>query len=149
MFATEAGYDYVNKGVNVTVSNATYRGAPLNKLQKLADDIDCDLILDDATVITLPKGQLRSEEPIFISADTGMFGYPTFDNEGISCRCLYNPALQYGGLIEVKSIVPKASGIWQITQLSHHLNASRAGSWESRINASIVAMPSKRTGGVQ
>lgn len=136
-FAGEAGYTYKNEGVSASVTNACFHGSPISKMSKLARDIDCELIVDDGMVVTLPSGKARWGKSILISKDTGLIGYPTFTENGIACTCLYNPNLLYGGLIKVESIVPRASGLWRINKLTHSLSAYTpgAGSWESQIEA--------------
>ena len=137
MFAHEAGYAYSNQGVTGSVGNSWYPGTPVEKMAKLARDIGCDMFIDDGLVVVLPKDKPRRGDTIFLSAANGMIGYPSFNNDGISCRCLYHPGLRYGGLVRVKSVVAGASGLWRITGLSHHLSAynPHGGPWESRIQA--------------
>lgn len=136
-FAAEAGYSYRNEGVTASVINAWFPGSPIDKMRKLARDIGCELIIDDSEVVVMPEGQAREGNAVLLSKDTGLIGYPTFNQDGISCRCIYNPDLVYGGLINVKSIVPRASGVWHITKLTHHITAYLPGgeNWESQIEA--------------
>lgn len=136
-FAQECGYAYRNQGVWATVKNSWFPGSPLEKAIKLARDIDCEIIIDDDTMITMPKGKPRAQEAVLLSRQTGLIGYPTFNQDGISCRAIYNPALSYGGLVRVESIVPRASGLWRITKLSHSVSAYMpgAGSWETNLEA--------------
>ena len=104
---------------------------------KLARDVGCELIIDDGEVIVLPAGKARSGSAVLLNKDTGLIGYPTFNQNGISCRCMYNPHLLYGGLIKVESLVPRASGEWRITKLTHNITACtpNGGNWESQIEA--------------
>ena len=136
-FAAQAGYSFRNEGVSASVRNVCFVGSPYDKLRKLARHLGCDLFIDDGLVVAAPAGQARSGGTVTLSKDTGLIGYPTFTQDGISCRCLYNPALVHGGLVKVQSMVPRASGIWRITGLSHNLAADtpHGGSWESRIEA--------------
>jgi hypothetical protein len=70
-----------------------------------------------------------------------MIGYPTFSSDGIEVDALYNPAFKIGGLIEVKSIVPKASGLWRIVKLEHSLcaNDPDGEDWKTGIEAVYVS----------
>jgi len=122
-FAKEAGYSYENQGVTSSVKNAVFSGSPIDKLQKLANDVGCDLIIDDGHVIVLPFGQPRKGIAVSLNEGTGLIGYPQFTNIGITCNCLFNPNLTYGGLIKVKSTVPGADGVWRVSKLEHHLTA--------------------------
>jgi len=136
-FAEAAGYTYKNEGVTASVVNAWFPGSPIAKIEKLARDVGCELIIDDGTVITLPAGKARAGNATLLSRETGMIGYPVFNQDGISCRCIFNPDLTYGGLIKVESIVPRASGVWRITKLTHNIDAYMpdGGSWDTQIEA--------------
>lgn len=140
-FAKEAGYTYKNEGVTASVQNAWFPGSPIDKISKLARDIGCDLLIDDGAVVVMPEGQPRQGNAVLLTAETGLIGFPTFNQDGIVCRCMYNPDLQYGGLIKVeKSVVPKANGTWRITKLNHELSAynPQGGPWESQVEAAYV-----------
>jgi hypothetical protein len=135
-FAKDAGYSFKNEGVTSAVQNAWFPGSPIDKMTKLARDIGCELLIDDGAVIALPAGKARSGNAVLLTKDTGLIGYPTFNQDGISCRCLFNPDLAYGGLIKVESIVPRASGVWRITKLTHSIAAYvSGGNWESQVEA--------------
>lgn len=136
-FSASMGYAYKNEGVTASVKNGWYSGSPLEKAVKLAKDIGCEIVIDDSTVVVMPAGQAREGNAVLLNKDTGLIGYPTFTQDGISCRCIFNPDLLYGGLIRVESIVPRATGTWRITKLSHSLAAyvPGGGNWESQIEA--------------
>lgn len=136
-FAQSAGYSYKNEGVTSSVLNAWFPGSPIDKMTKLARDVGCELIIDDGEIVVLPAGKARGGNAVLLNKDTGMIGYPTFNQDGISCRCIFNPDLIYGGLIKVESIVPRASGVWRVTKLTHHITAyiPGGGNWESQIEA--------------
>lgn len=138
-FAKESGYSFLNNGVTASVKNAVLNGSPIQKARTVAGMVGCELIVDDNVVKIQPydKG-LDEGNAVLMSKDSGMLGYPTFTSEGISLKCLYNPDLQLGGMIEVDTVVPGAKGSWKITKLSHSLvaNAVSAGDWFSSIEAS-------------
>lgn len=138
-FAAQAGYSYKNEGVTASVQNAWFPGSPIDKMTKLARDIGCELLIDDGMVIVMPAGQAREGNTVLLTKDTGLIGYPTFNQDGISCRCVFTPDLAYGGLVKVESAVPRASGVWRITKLTHDLSAYKpgGGNWESRVEASF------------
>jgi hypothetical protein len=137
-FAQSAGYTFKNEGVTSSVLNAWFPGSPIDKMTKLARDVGCELIIDDGAIVVLPAGKAREGNAVLLTKNTGLIGYPTFNQDGISCKCIFNPDLIYGGLIKVESIVPRASGVWRITKLTHHITAyiPGGGNWESQIEAS-------------
>ena len=97
-------------------------------------------MIDDNQIILIPAGGSRKGAVPLLSDKTGMSGYPTFNQDGISCKCMYRPDLEIGGLFKVESIVPRATGTWKITKLSHALAAFQptGGPWESAIEGQYV-----------
>lgn len=139
-FAGEAGYTFENKGVTSSVRNSVFNGSPIHKAMAVAEEVQADLIIDDNVVILKNRNQATTTTAINISPDNGMFGYPEFTQDGIRVACLFKPELQFGGLIQVTSDVPRASGTWRITNLSHLLSSydPEGGPWESHMDATYV-----------
>jgi hypothetical protein len=136
--ATEMGYKFENQGVSGSVRNAVFNGSPMKKAQDIAAQVGCEMIVDDGIIIIMKPGAARQGNAVLLTRDTGMIGYPTFNQDGIVCRCLYNPELQQGGLIKIDSLVPRASGTWKIVNLTHKWTAFKNGPWESNIEAHYV-----------
>lgn len=133
--ARTAGYAFKNEGVTASVKNAVFNGSPLQKAASIAKQTGVEMLIDDGQIIIMPPGGVRAGAVPLLSAKSGMIGYPTFNNEGISCKCLYRPDLALGALFKVESIVPRASGTWKVTKLSHSLAAyqSSQGPWETSV----------------
>lgn len=133
----EAGYGFVNKGVSGSVLNPYLAGSPFEQIKRLAIDNGFDVLFDDEEIIAVPFEKARSGNTVKLSKDTGLIGYPTFSSEGITLTCHFEKELQIGGLVEVDSVVPKASGLWKISKLSHKISANFSGSnyWESAVDA--------------
>jgi hypothetical protein len=132
-FAEQAGFNFINEGVTESVKNATFNGSPVQKAEQVADEVGAELLMDDETWTLMPWDKPRGDA-VLLKADSGMIGYPSFTQDGIACECFYNPRLQLGGQIKIESIVPRASGYWKITKLSHDLAAYTQGRWVSRID---------------
>lgn len=139
-FAKDAGYNFKNDGVTGSVRNLILTGSPIAKMRSLAAQIGIDMYIDDGTVSIVPRGEPKKGNTVVLSAATGMIGYPSFTNDGISAQCLFNPQLELGGLVKIETIVPKASGIWKITKLEHNLEACFPGArqWFTSIDATWV-----------
>lgn len=137
LLASSMGYTFRNEGLLTVIKPTRLNGSPMEKAIQLAEDINCELIVDDGAIIVNQAGRARGGGVTLLSADTGMIGYPTFNQNGLSVECIYNPALVYGGRVQIISDVPKATGTWYITKLSHQLsaNASTNGDWKSQIEA--------------
>jgi hypothetical protein len=135
-FAKQAGFSFTNQGVDASVSNAVFSGSPVEKAVAVSQQVGADLIIDDDSMILLKKGDVRRNSgTVVISAETGMIGYPTFTNNGIQVKCFFNPAVQRGGLIDIQTIVPKASGQWRAVKIDHNITAfdPSGGPWETSI----------------
>lgn len=138
----EIGYTFENSGVTASVSNCVINGDPISKMRWIANSVGANLIIDDSTVILVDKGGSRkpSGEIPLVTADNGMIGYPVFDDQGINASCFFRPDLQIGSKVQVKSVVPRASGVWKITSLSHSLVAYNpdGGEWKTEFKGSYL-----------
>ena len=141
-FATEMGYTFKNDGVTAQVKNSIFNGSPLEKAKAVADQCGIDLLCDDGEIIIMPRRKERKANVVpLLTAESGLIGYPTFTADGISLNAFFNPDFKLKGLIRVESIVPRATGTWKITKLSHSLSAYRTDSedWYSSIEAHWVS----------
>ena len=130
-FAKQAGFNFVNNNVSATVRNTTYNGSPVQKARQLAAEVNIELLIDDET-FTIQKWKEPRGDAVLLGANSGLIGYPTFTQDGVSVRSFYNPKLRLGGQVKLQSIVPKSNGYWKLTKLSHSLSAySQNSQWES------------------
>lgn len=137
-WAAEMGYSFKNAGVTTQVQNCIFNGSPLQKLRVLSEQYHIETIIDDGEIIIQPRGEVRKTGTIpYLTEESGLAGYPAFTDKGISLVALYNPDFKFGGLVRVKSIVPRASGEWKITKLTHSVSAyEKNGKWFSEIEGS-------------
>lgn len=135
------GYEFRNEGVTTQLSNCILNGSPMQKARAAARQAGATLLIDDRTLVLLPPGKERKGTTILLSENSGMMGYPSFTSDGISVDAIFNPAFQLGGLVEVQTIVPKASGLWRITKLEHKLQANDPSGtdWTTSIEAVYVS----------
>jgi hypothetical protein len=137
--AAQMGYSFQNNGVTTQLSNPYLSGTTYQQAQALADAANIEFVVDDGTIAIAPRGTARTGIAPLISADTGMKEYPVFDKKGIKVETYFNPAIQQGGLIVVKSVVTAACGTWKVNGLDHELESEHAGGkWESIVKASYV-----------
>lgn len=136
-FAAEIGYTFENRNVTASVKNAVFNGSPIEKARAVANQIGAELLIDDNKMILMQYTETRSGNAVLLAPDTGMLGYPTFTNDGVAVKALYNPELELGGLVKIQSVVPGTEGEWKITKLTHTLqaNATSPGPWFSEIEA--------------
>lgn len=147
--AKQMNLSFVNRGVKSVLRNIAFVGGPMQQARQIADAARIVLLVDDGEMIIMPPEEMRSDAdggtPHWKDS-TGMFGYPSFDNEGIQAKGIYEPKLQIGAPIRIESMVPRASGIWQITSLSHKLQANYPGAsfWESQVKATYPGQGKKK-----
>lgn len=139
-FAKEIGYTFKNEGVAASVRNAVFNGSPIEKARSVAEEVGAELLIDDDSMTLMPYDKPRSGGAVLLTPETGLIGYPSFTSDGISFSCFFNPNLKQGGQVKIESIVPRASGYWKITKLSHRLTAYRTGggSWYSSVDAAYI-----------
>ena len=148
-WAAEMGYSFKNAGVTTQVQNCIFNGSPLQKLRVLSEQYHIETIIDDGEIIIQPRGEVRKTGTIpYLTEESGLAGYPAFTDNGISLVALYNPDFKFGGLVRVKSIVPRASGEWKITKLMHSVSAyEKSGEWFSEIEGSWIGEDAVKNAG--
>jgi hypothetical protein len=135
-FAKESGYDYENKNITGSVSNCVFIGSPIAKARTLARQTGIDLLIDNNKFTIQSFDAPKDGEIPLISANNGMIGYPSFSSDGIDVKCEFNNNLKVGGYFKLDTILPFASGEWQITKLTHRLEAYKpdSGTWETTVS---------------
>lgn len=145
-FADEAGYDFENKGITASIANSVFVGSPIEKAKTLARQADVDLLIDDNKFTIQPFEAPKDGQIPLLSKNTGLIGYPSFSNEGINCKSVFNDKLKVGSYFKLESVLPHASGEWQITKVEHRLEAytPNSGTWESDVTG---VLPGGNTNG--
>lgn len=66
--------------------------------------------------------------------DGGMIGYPSFTQQGILVRNVFNPNIAFGGKVQVKTneqAAQRAKGVWTVYKLDLALESQvPKGKWE-------------------
>ena len=137
--ANKISYTFKNLGVTDQLRNAIFSGSPLEQAIAAAEQVGKQLIIDDSTLTLMNPDKTRGDT-VVLNKESGLIGYPSFNSDGISVKCIFNAALELGGKIKIESIVPKASGVWKITKLTHTLtaNSSGGGPWQSDIEGTYL-----------
>ena len=145
-FADEAGYSFENKGITASIANSVFVGSPIAKAKTLARQADIDLLIDDNKFTIQPFEAPKEGQIPLLSKGTGLIGYPSFSNEGINCKSVFNDKLKVGSYFKLESILPHASDEWQITKVEHRLEAytPNSGTWESDVTG---VLPGGNTNG--
>ena len=135
-FATGMGLKLENNGVTASLSNPYFSGSTFDQVVSCTKAAGVSWTVDErAGVLAIwPRGGNRSGGPVVISPETGLIGYPSYQMMGPIVRTRFNPALRFGGQIEVQSAVTPANGVWNIIGLDYELESQTPdGAWEARV----------------
>lgn len=142
--AQQMGYAFENNGVNVILSCPYFSGTGRQQAYAAARAANVNIAFDDApnatpTIAIWPQDGSRGGAAPLISPDTGMMGYPTWVQNGVVVKTLFNPNLLSGGQVQIKSSIPNANGTWQIYNLEHTLESEKPdGRWDSVVSCSVL-----------
>jgi hypothetical protein len=112
----------------------------------------------DGTVLAIwNSGDKRQGFVPVFTKDTGLVGYPTFDNVGIAITVFYNPGVTFGGAVQIEmtnelsirtkaniATTPTESGdtimtSWWVNGISIYLESEKPnGAWFMDINGSAI-----------
>lgn len=132
--ATTMGLAFENNGVNAQLSDPYLPGTALDQARNVAKAANIDMYIDGSILAITPKGVARAAGIPVVNAGSGLIGYPTFDKIGVAFRCLYQPAIRFGGQVTVESTVTPANGTWRVYSMAHRLESERPnGEWFSTV----------------
>jgi len=130
--ANDMGFKFENNGVSVMLNSPNFPGTKRAQAAAAAKAARINWMIDDSILAIWPADGVRSGDIPMLSPETGMVGYPTYNEMGIAVRCLYNPAIRFGGQVRIKSSLPQASKTWYVYQLAHNLESEvPGGQWFS------------------
>lgn len=142
--AQKANIPLENNGVDAKLNSPYFPGSAWNQAILASKAADCFLYYDDlknAMVIWKKRGSRQSNGDILISADTGMIGYPQFQQSMIMFRHLYDPIVEFGKPILAKTQFKAANGRWIVTQIDYSLESEMPGGrWEMLITTHAQAL---------
>lgn len=133
--AQQAGLQFQNNGVNIKLRNPYLPGAIGNQIRTLAHMAGIEHIIDRGKLSIWMAGQATGNN-IVISPQTGMVGYPTFNQNSIYVKTIFNPTIQNSQKITVQSDLTPACGTWQVFHVCHEIECQLPkGKWFSIIGA--------------
>lgn len=139
------GYTFEGNSVQTQMGDLALKGSDMDQARQLAQDAGIGFVIDDKVfaITETPLTPRKSLIP-FLSPDTGIMGYPTFDGVGVNFNAIFNPGITFLGKMRVASDVVRANGEWVVTSIAHHLSCEMPnGPWYSSIrgNASGIVSP--------
>ena len=141
--ARDLGYIFENNGVKTQLTDVYLPNTGMEQAKDLAKAAGCDLYLDDKVLAITPPNVPRKGLISFISKDTGLIGYPTYDGVGVNFQTLFDPSITFGGSIFLETDILQAAGEWIVTSVAHRLESEKpGGAWFSSVrgNANGLAV---------
>ncbi|MGF6444400.1 baseplate hub protein [Paraburkholderia youngii] len=129
--AQQAGLTFQDHGVTAKISGQYLWGSVLEQIERLAMASRTVALLDHRRVLHIwPADGLPKLPEVNLAPGQGLIGYPKFEPTGMVVRAEFDPALLYASQVNIKSIMPFATGKWQIISLSHDLTTlTPNGGW--------------------
>lgn len=121
--AKQMGLGFENAGVTAKLANPYYAGTALQQALTIAKHAGIDMIIERNTMAIVPPDKAREGDSVLISPQTGMVGYPAFNQANVLVKALFNPSVTYLGSIEVKSDLTPANGKWKVNRLEYELES--------------------------
>lgn len=126
---------FENHGVSVKLASPYYSGSAWSQIQQIAEAANIDMAVDRGVLVITPRGKSRAGDVPIISPTTGLVSYPTFVQNGLVVKTLFNPAITLLGNINVQSSLQPACGPWKVTSIDYDLESvTPGGNWFQELN---------------
>jgi hypothetical protein len=134
--AQQAGLQFENNGVTTKLSNPYFYGSVRNQIYSCAAAAGINVIIDNGKLAIWPKTGSRAGQIPLISKDTGLVTAPSFTAQGIGFKTVFNPAIAFGGKIQMQSSIKNANGTWSVYLLDYELDSNVIkGNWFCQVSA--------------
>lgn len=134
--AGQAGWSFENALKDpIKITNPYFFGAIHQQIYKIAEAAGVEHIVDKNNLaIWNPGGHRTTGGAILVSPQTGMVGYPMFDQSIMYVTSYYNPGIIHGGQIQVQSSITAANGTWTVTGIEYYMESLLPrGKWQELI----------------
>jgi hypothetical protein len=141
--AKQMGITFENNGVSTQLADTYLPNTSLEQAKNLAQQAGINLYVDDTVLAITPPNTPRSGIVPQVGPTSGLRGYPTFDGVGVNFETYFNPAIKFGGSVQLVTSITKAAGTWIVVSIGHHLESEKLnGAWFSQVkgNANGLAI---------
>jgi hypothetical protein len=141
--ATTAGFNFVNNGVGAVLNSPYFPGTAWQQIQSAVKAANCFAYYNDATnTLTIfpkpPTAMPNNTAPVLISPQTGMIGYPEFQQNYITVTTLFSPqivATPGSGVIVQSQLKAANNAKLVVTKVVHDLSSQMPGGpWQTTIS---------------
>ena len=142
----------VDPKVDTKVPKIVLSGSVLDRIQRLGKSLGLNVAITDNVVrvgeMNKQLPDLNSANANFpvkeISKDTGLIGYPIFNDRGATFSMVFDPLVRSGSLIQLNSIVPKITNQYVLITKRSILSTLPKGQWKSECICSVVIEGDKK-----
>ena len=116
----------------LVVTNPHYSGSVFDQLEAFCYDYRISMSVMAPKISFWPTGRKVDDVVPFISEQHGLIGYPIFSNGGAMFQTQFSTLLTTGRNITLKTILPHASGEYNLSTVTHELSSwIPDGPWHS------------------
>lgn len=140
--AQAAGYTFTNNGVNAQIRYPYFAGSPRDQIVAIANAAQIDFRINNGKVAIFPRNGFSDTNNLIFSPGNGLVGYPSFILNGVTCRVLFNPQLDFGSMVTIQgSSIRQANGTWKASKVEHEIDSLLPnGKWFSLLNLRAPAL---------
>lgn len=121
--AQQMGLQFENNNVQVKLSCPYFPGSGLEQARKCANAAGILMIVDRGTLVITPRGVPRRGASTLVSPQTGMRGYPKFNQAFVIVSQEFTATIKPYGRITIQSQLTPACGDWMIYNLEYDLES--------------------------
>ena len=133
--ADTMGFTFEPNGVSVMLTDRTFSGTAMMQVKECAQAAQINYTVEKGILAIWPRKSYRVGEPVEISPETGMVGYPTFSSTGLVLTTQFNPDIILGRRVNVTSSLTVACGLWNVFSIAHILESETPnGQWFTQVN---------------
>jgi hypothetical protein len=137
--AQQAGLQFENNGVNVKLSNPYLPGTAREQILNIARAAGIEWTIENGTVAIWDSAKGRQGRNVTLSPETGLVGYPSFNQAAIIARSVYNPEIVLGSQVTIQSQIKPASGTWNVVNVVHEIESEMPnGAWFTVVTMTTV-----------
>lgn len=101
-------------------------------LTGLMRDLGCEYSIQNGALQALAPRAARREQAVFLSPQSGLIGSPSVTKDGVELKCLLQPRILPGSLIDLESYEIGMIGV--VSEVTH-AGSARGGDWYTAIKA--------------
>ena len=121
--AGQMGLQFETNGVNVKLNNPYFYSSPRQQVLDMAEHAGIEHVISRGKLAIWSPSQARQGSPVLIALQTGMVGYPQFNQRVVYAKTLFNPTVDYGNAVQIQSDLAPACGMFKVIALTNELDA--------------------------